>query len=99
MIPMPWIGFCATCRFVVAELGTDADPFLLYLHTAVAEKQRALFSRHTRGVLKAARASGVTLCNAQLADVRARGIASMKAEADRFANCHFLVCAIHILVL
>jgi DNA invertase Pin-like site-specific DNA recombinase len=99
VIPIPWIGFRATCRFVVAELGTDADPFMLHLHAAVAEKQRALFSRHTREALKAAKASGIALCNAQLADVRARAIASTKAEADRFANCHFLVCATHILVL
>ena len=26
--------------FIVAELGTDADPFMLHLYAALAEKQR-----------------------------------------------------------
>jgi len=34
--------------FVVAELGTDIDPFVLHLFAALAEKERALISTRTR---------------------------------------------------
>ena len=33
--------------FIVAELGADADPFMLHLYTALAEKERALISTRT----------------------------------------------------
>lgn len=72
--------------FVVAELGTDADPFMLHLYAALAEKERSLISQRTRDALKAAKARGVVLGNPQLAGVRDRAIASVKAEADRFAQ-------------
>ena len=72
--------------FIVAELGTDADPFMLHLYAALAEKERALISQRTRDALKAAKARGVVLGNPQLADVRVRAIASVKAGADRFAR-------------
>src|SRR5205085_12480320 len=32
-------------RFVVAELGADADPFMLHLYAAFAEQERAIISR------------------------------------------------------
>jgi DNA invertase Pin-like site-specific DNA recombinase len=72
--------------FVVAELGTDADPFMLHLYAALAEKERSLIAQRTRDALKAAKARGVVLGNPNLADVRGRAVASTKAEADRFAN-------------
>lgn len=72
--------------FVVAELGADADPFMLHLYAALAEKERTLISQRTRDALKAAKARGVVLGNPQLAGVRDRAIASVKAEADRFAQ-------------
>src|SRR4249920_2878023 len=31
--------------FIVAELGTDADPFMLHLYAALAEKERRLISQ------------------------------------------------------
>ena len=34
--------------FLVAELGTDADPFMLHLYAALAEKERSLISQRTR---------------------------------------------------
>jgi hypothetical protein len=34
--------------FVVAELGLDADPFMLHLYAALAEKQRVLISARTK---------------------------------------------------
>ena len=34
--------------FVVAELGADADPFMLHIYAALAEKERALIADRTR---------------------------------------------------
>jgi DNA invertase Pin-like site-specific DNA recombinase len=47
--------------FVVAELGADADPFMLHLYAALAEKERNLISVRTRDALRAARERGVAL--------------------------------------
>lgn len=47
--------------FIVAELGADADPFMLHLYAALAEKERALISARTKAALAAAKARGVTL--------------------------------------
>src|ERR1700722_12157037 len=35
--------------FIVTELGADTDPFILHLFAALAEKERALISKRTRG--------------------------------------------------
>ena len=37
--------------FVVAELGADADPFMLHIYAALAEKGRVLISDRTRVAL------------------------------------------------
>jgi DNA invertase Pin-like site-specific DNA recombinase len=37
--------------FIVAELGADADPFMLHLYAALAEKERQLISQRTRDAL------------------------------------------------
>ena len=47
--------------FLVAELGPDADPFMLHLYAALAEKERALISTRTREALARAKASGKVL--------------------------------------
>jgi DNA invertase Pin-like site-specific DNA recombinase len=73
-------------NFIVAELGADADPFMLHLYAALAEKERQLISQRTRDALKAAKARGVTLGNPRLAEVRRCAVASTKANADRFAK-------------
>ena len=39
--------------FIVAELGADVDPFMLHIHAAVAEKERALIASRTRAALGA----------------------------------------------
>ena len=46
--------------FIVAELGTDADPFVLHIYAAVAEKERALIAERTRVALTASKARGTT---------------------------------------
>jgi DNA invertase Pin-like site-specific DNA recombinase len=72
--------------FIVAELGADADPFMLHLYAALAEKERQLISQRTRDALKAAKARGTVLGNPHLANVRRQAVASTKANADRFAK-------------
>jgi DNA invertase Pin-like site-specific DNA recombinase len=71
--------------FVVAELGPDADPFMLHLYAALAEKERALISARTRDALKAAKANGVQLGNPHLDQVRTKGADANRVAADRFA--------------
>jgi DNA invertase Pin-like site-specific DNA recombinase len=72
--------------FIVAELGADADPFMLHLYAALAEKERSLISQRTRDALKAAKARGVVLGYPKLESVRERAVATVKADADRFAR-------------
>ena len=50
--------------FIVAELGRDADPFMLHLFAALAEKERRLISERTRAALQAKKAAGAKLGNA-----------------------------------
>src|SRR5665213_4368756 len=49
--------------FIVAELGADADPFMLHLYAALAEKERRLIADRTRVALLAKKAAGATLGN------------------------------------
>ena len=65
--------------FVTVELGRDADPFLLHLYAAIAEKERALISQRTRNALAAARRRGVKLGNAKQARAN-------KSAAEAFAE-------------
>ena len=56
--------------FIVAELGSDVDPFVLHLFAALAEKERALISTRTRQALAAAKARGVVLGGPKLPQAR-----------------------------
>jgi DNA invertase Pin-like site-specific DNA recombinase len=49
--------------FIVAELGIDADPFMLHLYAALAEKERRMISERTRSALAARKAQGKRLGN------------------------------------
>src|SRR4051812_13863606 len=49
--------------FIVAELGRDADPFMLHLYAALAEKERRLISERTKAALAAKKAQGASLGN------------------------------------
>jgi DNA invertase Pin-like site-specific DNA recombinase len=71
--------------FVVAELGSDVDPFILHLFAALAEKERALISTRTKAALAAAKARGVILGGPKLAQARKSAIASVRAAADHHA--------------
>jgi DNA invertase Pin-like site-specific DNA recombinase len=71
--------------FVVAELGSDVDPFVLHLFATLAEKERAMIFARTWSALEAAKARGVVLGGPKLHEARIRGVAALKAEADRHA--------------
>jgi len=49
--------------FIVAELGPDADPFMLHLYAALAEKERRLISERTKAALAIRKANGGKLGN------------------------------------
>src|SRR6201987_1355727 len=49
--------------FIVAELGRDADPFMLHLYAGLAEKERRLISERTRAALAAKKDQGARLGN------------------------------------
>jgi DNA invertase Pin-like site-specific DNA recombinase len=78
--------------FIVAELGADADPFMLHLYAAQAEKERAMISARTKVALSAAKARGVKLGGYRggpVPDAQLGGKAGGKAvaeAADAFAG-------------
>jgi len=44
--------------FIVTELGADADPFMLHIYAALAEKERALISDRARAALAQKKVAG-----------------------------------------
>lgn len=73
--------------FLVAELGADADPFVLHLYAALAEKERALIAARTKAALQAKRAAGVKLGNqTNLGEAQKLGAAANAQAAEAFAT-------------
>jgi DNA invertase Pin-like site-specific DNA recombinase len=73
--------------FIVAELGRDADPFMLHLYAALAEKERRLISERTKAALAVRKASGSKLGNpTNIAEAGNVGRATMAAVADQHAR-------------
>jgi DNA invertase Pin-like site-specific DNA recombinase len=72
--------------FIVAELGRDADPFMLHLYAALAEKERRLVSERTKAALHAKKASGAKLGNStNLSIAGSIGRLAQAQVADEFA--------------
>src|ERR1700692_4344211 len=69
--------------FIVAELGADADPFMLHLYAALAEKERAMISRRTKDALAAKKAQGIALGGLRAHGIQAREEALERAEELR----------------
>ena len=69
--------------FIVAELGADADPFMLHLYAALAEKERRLISQRTKDALAAMKAQGKKLGGLRPKTVEAMDAANERAEALR----------------
>jgi DNA invertase Pin-like site-specific DNA recombinase len=73
--------------FVVAELGSDVDSFVLHLYAALSEKERQMISQRTRAALRAAQSRGVRLGNrTNLSEAQALGVAANKKSASEFAK-------------
>ena len=73
--------------FIVAELGADADPFMLHLYAALAEKERTLISERTKAALAARKARGAPLGNRKApAAAAAKGRKVSLDQAERFAQ-------------
>ena len=73
--------------FIVAELGRDADPFMLHLYAALAEKERRLISERTKAALSIRKASGSKLGNpSNIRQAGNVGRAALVAAADAHAE-------------
>ena len=66
--------------FIVAELGADADPFMLHLYAALAEKERALIAERTREASKAGKGSRRGARQSAARGVRGRARPTRKAR-------------------
>ena len=73
--------------FLVAELGTDVDPFMLHIYAALAEKERRMISERTRAALASRKRQGAELGNRTNLEVaQIKGAASTAEAARRFAE-------------
>jgi DNA invertase Pin-like site-specific DNA recombinase len=73
--------------FIVAQLGKDADSFMLHLYAALSEKERELISTRTKAALQVLKAKGVILGNqTNLDDARLLSNETNKAKATEFAD-------------
>src|SRR5678815_4854216 len=71
--------------FIVAELGRDADPFMLHLYAALAEKERRLISERAKGALAIRKTTGTKLGNpSNIAEAGSLGRGVQTAAADEF---------------
>jgi DNA invertase Pin-like site-specific DNA recombinase len=70
-------------EFVVTALGRQADPFILHLYAALAEKERALISERTKAGLRAAKRRGTRLGMAGKSKGAMRQIQARGADANR----------------
>jgi DNA invertase Pin-like site-specific DNA recombinase len=73
--------------FIVAQLGKDADSFMLHLYAALSEKERELISTRTKAALQVLKDKGVMLGNrTNLDDARLLSNATNKEKASEFAD-------------
>jgi DNA invertase Pin-like site-specific DNA recombinase len=73
--------------FIVAELGAHADPFMLHLYAALAEKEQRMISERTKAALTSRKTTGMKLGNpTSTAEAAAKGRKMSIEEADRFAQ-------------
>ena len=71
--------------FIVTELGSDVDPFLLHLYAALAEKEAKLISARTKAALQAAKARGVVLGGPKIDEARIASATVRRAAAAQHA--------------
>lgn len=71
--------------FIVAELGSDVDPFVLHLFAALGEKERKMIGQRTKAALASRVGTGVLGNKTNLAEAQAKGNATNAAKAAAFA--------------
>ena len=69
--------------FIVTELGADADPFMLHIYAALAEKARRYISQTTSAALQAKKAQGAKLGGLNAGGIKKRDEALQRAEQLR----------------
>ena len=74
----------AAIRQATAE---NADPFMLHLYAALAEKERRLIAERTRAALQACKARGVQLGNPRNAREPHRSVKSTRCSCKAHASC------------
>src|SRR6266404_7478505 len=67
--------------FIVTEVGIDADPVMLDMYAAVAEKERRMIAERTKLALGAAKARGVKLVGLNAQGIKNRDAAKERAQA------------------
>ena len=73
-------------RFVVAELGMDADQMMIQMYAVLAERERKATSERTKSALAALKQRGVQLGNpTNRQEAQAKSVKRIKANADAFA--------------
>ena len=73
-------------KFIVTQLGKDADNFMLHLYAALSEKERELISERTKAALQQLKTNGKQLGNkTNLDDARLLSNATNAEKAKDFA--------------
>jgi DNA invertase Pin-like site-specific DNA recombinase len=73
-------------KFIVTQLGKDADNFMLHLYAALSEKERELISERTKAALQQLKASGKQLGNpTNLSEAGGMGNVTNATKAQEFA--------------
>jgi DNA invertase Pin-like site-specific DNA recombinase len=70
----------------IAVDNPHANKLTVHILAAVAQHEREMIAQRTKDALQAAKSRGVVLGNPRLDAVRNRAVASVKADADRFAK-------------
>lgn len=77
----------AKVPFIVAQLGRDADSFMLHVYAALSEKEREMISTRTKAALAIKKAQGFKLGNpTNLDEARRASNATNRKEATVFAD-------------
>ncbi|MEY3787552.1 MAG: hypothetical protein RLZ75_1759 [Pseudomonadota bacterium] len=73
-------------KFIVTQLGKDADNFMLHLYAALSEKERELISERTKAALQQLKANGKQLGNpTNLSEAGGMGNVTNTTKAQEFA--------------
>lgn len=72
-------------KFMVADIGANADHFTIHIHAAISEKERQQISERTKAALAAAKARGIKLGNPNIRELHATIRQQHRDNANQFA--------------